>query len=197
MRRALVAAVAALLVLTGCSAGKDAVAVGGEFEFVAPGGRTTIHYDPPASRGAVSGISGQSVQDPGRIVGLDDHRGEVVVLNVWGTWCTPCREEMPDLQFVQDQTGGQGVAVLGIDFRDDREAAADFLRDRGITFDSIFDPAGRTLLQLRGYPRNVVPSTIVLDRQHRVAAVYLAQIRVPELLPLVQRLAAEPAPDAG
>ena len=52
----------------------------------------------------------------------------------------------------------------------------------------------RTLAALRGYPRNTVPSTIVLDRQHRVAAVYLTTIRVPELIPLVQRLAAEPAP---
>ncbi len=100
---------------------------------------------------------------------------------------------MPDLQFVQDRTRAQGVAVLGIDIRDDADAARDFLRDRAIGFDSIFDPAGRTLLALSGYPRNVVPSTVVLDRRHRVAAVYLAQIRVGELLPLVQRLAAEPA----
>ena len=105
--------------------------------------------------------------------------------------CGPCREEMPDLQFVQDSTRTQGVAVFGIDVRDDAAAARDFLRDRSIGFDSVFDPAGRTLLALNGYPRNVVPSTVVLDRQHRVAAVYLAQIRVAELLPLVQRLAAE------
>ena len=73
-------------------------------------------------------------------------------------------------------------------------AAADFVRDRGLTYDSVFDPPGRTLAALRGYPRNTVPSTIVLDRQHRVAAVYLTTIRVPELIPLVQRLAAEPVP---
>ena len=82
----------------------------------------------------------------------------------------------------------------GVDVRDDRAAAADFVRDRGLTYDSVFDPPGRTLAALRGYPRNTVPSTIVLDRQHRVAAVYLTAIRVPELIPLVQRLAAEPAP---
>jgi thiol-disulfide isomerase/thioredoxin len=110
------------------------------------------------------------------------------VLNIWGSWCPPCREEAPDLQFVQDQTG---AAVLGIDVRDDRQAAADFVRDRRLTYDSIYDNAARVLAQLRGYPRNTVPSTIVLDKQHRVAAVYLTKIRVPELIPLVQRLAAE------
>lgn len=188
----LLAALLLVLALAGCSTSRDAVAVGGDFEFVAPGGQTEIFYNPPAARGTVRGISGESLQRPGATTGLADHAGKVVVLNIWGTWCPPCREEMTDLQFVQNQTGPQGVAVLGIDVKDDREAASDFLRDEGISFDSIFDPAGRTLLALSGYPRNVVPSTIVLDRQHRVAAVYLAQVRVPELLPLVQRLAAEP-----
>ena len=194
MRGALGAVVAAVLLLTGCSTSKEAVAVGGEFQFVAPGGKSTIRYDPPESRGAVTGIAGPSLQHPGETVELADLRGRVVVLNIWGTWCTPCREEMPDLQFVQAQTRDVGVTVLGIDVNDLEEPARDFLRDRGITFDSIYDPAGRTLLALHGYPRNVVPSTIVLDRRHRVAAVFLARIRVPELLPLVQRLAAEPGP---
>jgi len=111
------------------------------------------------------------------------------VLNLWGSWCGPCREEVPDLQFVGEQTG---AAVLGIDLRDDRQAASDFLRDRGVSYDSIYDPAGRTLVSLSGYPRNSVPSTLVLDRQHRVAAVDLLQIRPSELIPLVQRLQAEP-----
>ena len=67
------------------------------------------------------------------------------------------------------------------------------LRPRpGLTYPSIFDPPGRSLAQLGGVPRNVVPLTVVLDRQHRVAAVYLRSVRVSELVPLVQRLAAEP-----
>jgi thiol-disulfide isomerase/thioredoxin len=182
-------AVVAVLLVAGCSTSKDAVATGGEFQFVAPNGQPTIFYDPPADRGTVTGISGESLLREGATTGLQDHTGQVVVLNIWGSWCGPCREEMPGLQFVQDQTG---APVLGINFRDVREAAADFVRDRGLTFDSIFDPPGRSLLSLNGYPRNVVPSTIVLDKQHRVAAVYLTTVRVPELIPLVQRLQAEP-----
>ncbi|GEL16387.1 TlpA disulfide reductase family protein [Pseudonocardia asaccharolytica] len=186
--------IAALLLLAGCATtGKDAVAVGGEFQFVAPGGQMTITYDPPESRSRLPQLSGESLLHPGQTIGVGDHAGKVLVINIWGSWCGPCREEMPDLQFVLDQTRADGVAMMGIDVRDDRAAAADFVRDRGLTFDSIYDPPGRALFQLRGYPRNVVPSTIVLDRRHRVAAVYLTQIRVSELLPLVERLAAEPA----
>ncbi|WP_214364658.1 TlpA family protein disulfide reductase [Pseudonocardia sp. H11422] len=192
--RALAGLLLAVLVLAGCgTTGKEAVAVGGEFQFVAPGRQTTITYDPPESRGTLRDLSGESLLDPGETVGLQDYAGRVVVINIWGSWCPPCRAEMSDLQFVQEQTGDSGVSVLGIDVRDNREAATDFVRDRGLTFESIFDPPGRSLNALSGYPRNTVPSTIVLDRQHRVAAVYLEVIRVGDLIPLVERLAAEPA----
>jgi len=190
-RRRLTALLVAALALAGCASGAAGVELGREFQFVAPGGQLTITYDPPESRGRVSGISGESVLRPGETVALDDYQGKVVVLNIWGSWCGPCREEMPDLQLVQDQLRDSGVAVLGLDVRDDRAAAEDFRRDRGITFDSIYDPPARNLAVLRGYPRNTVPSTIVFDRQHRVAAVFLTRVRVPELLPVLQRLAAE------
>lgn len=185
-----VLALVAILLLAGCSTSQDAVATDNGFTFVAPGGQTTILYEGP-DRGQVTGIAGESLLRPGETVGLDDYAGQVVVLNVWGSWCGPCREEMPDLQFVQDSV--DGAAVLGLNVRDVRDAAADFVRDRGLTFDSIFDAPGRNLAQLSGYPRNTTPSTLVLDKKHRVAAVYLTRIRVPELIPLVERLAAEPA----
>jgi thiol-disulfide isomerase/thioredoxin len=185
------ALVLAALLLAGCSTSREAVATGGDFQFVAPGGQTTIFYDPPESRGSVTGIAGESLLREGATVGLDDYAGRVVVLNIWGSWCGPCREEMPGLQLTQEQTG---AVVLGIDVRDDRRAATDFVRDRGVTFDSIYDPPARSLARLSGYPRNTVPSTLVLDRQHRVAAVFLTAVRVPELIPVVQRLQAEPPP---
>ena len=189
MIRLLVGVVAVLLAVAGCSATQEAVAGGQEFQFVAPGGRTFIAYDPPQARGRVTGISGDSLLRPGETVGLESYPGQVVVLNLWGSWCGPCREEVPDLQFVAEQAG---VAVLGIDLRDDRQAATDFLRDRGVGYDSIYDSPGRTLAALSGYPRNAVPSTLVLDKRHRVAAVHLLQIRPAELIALVQRLQTEP-----
>jgi thiol-disulfide isomerase/thioredoxin len=192
MRRAGVAVlVAALIALAGCADSKDAVVSGQEFQFVAPGGQTTITYDPPSARGRVSDMSGPSLLHDGQDVGLADHTGQVVVLNIWGSWCGPCRAEAPGLEYVQQQVAPLGATVLGLDVRDDRQAAQDFVRDRGLTYDSIYDNPGRVLAQLRGYPRNTVPSTVVLDKQHRVAAVYLTAIQVADLIPLVQRLAAE------
>lgn len=194
MRRLLpaLAAVLALLVVAGCSASKDAVATGQEFQFVAPGGKTTILYDPPSSRGALPSLSGESLLAQGTTIGADDYKGKVLVVNIWGSWCGPCRAEAPDLEFALEQTSAQGVDMLGIDVRDDRAAATDFVRDRGLTYQSIFDPPGRTLAALSGYPRNTVPSTIVLDRRHRVAAVFLTRVQPSDLIPLLMRVAAEP-----
>ncbi len=187
-----------VMLLAGCATGDDAVAQGGTFEFVAPGGKTDITYDPPADRGKPGPLSGPDLMDTSRTISLQDFAGRVVVINVWGQWCGPCRAEMPQLQQVYDATREQGVAFLGIDVRDnDIDAPRDFITDRKITFPSIYDPAMRTMIAFGGrYPATVIPSTIVLDREHRVAAVFLRELLAEDLLPLVRRLAAEPAPEA-
>lgn len=196
-KMSLVAAVMMALASGGCSTGSDAVASGGQFQFVAPGGRTDIVYDPPEARGRPGPISGPDLADPSQTITVaDDFAGQVVVINIWGQWCGPCRIEMPELQQVYAATRSGGVAFLGIDVRDNnRQAALDFVIDRGVTFPSIYDPAMRTMIAFGGkYPTSVVPSTIVLDRQHRVAAVFLRALLAEDLEPLVSRLAAEPNP---
>lgn len=199
MKRLLAMLMAAAAFLAGCSTGDDAVAQGGTFEFVAPGGKTDITYDPPASRGKPGPISGPDLLDPDKIISLNDFAGKVVVINVWGQWCGPCRAEITQLQKVYDQTRDLGVAFLGIDVRDnDIDAPRDFVRDRNVTFPSIYDPAMRTMIAFGGkYPTTVIPSTVVLDREHRVAAVFLRELLAEDLLPLVQRLATEPVPGSA
>ncbi|WP_166909048.1 TlpA disulfide reductase family protein [Mycobacterium sp. DL440] len=191
--RASAAVLAGLVLLTGCSTGDDAVAQGGTFEFVAPGGKTDIFYDPPEKRGTPGELSGPELTDPAKTLSLEDLAGKVVVINVWGQWCGPCRAEIGELQKVYEQTRDKGVAFLGIDVRDNnREAAVDFVTDRKVTFPSIYDPAMRTMIAFGGkYPTTVIPSTVVLDRQHRVAAVFLRELLADDLRPVVERLAAE------
>ncbi|WP_082949402.1 TlpA disulfide reductase family protein [Mycolicibacterium celeriflavum] len=196
MKLRLLLACAAIVVLAGCSTGDDAVAQGGTFEFVAPGGQTDIFYDPPQERGRPGPLSGPDLMDPAKTISLDDFAGKVVVLNVWGQWCGPCRTEITQLQRVYDNTRHLGVAFLGIDVRDNnRDAAVDFIVDRKITFPSIYDPAMRTMIAFGGrYPTTVIPSTVVLDRQHRVAAVFLRELLAEDLQPVVERLAREAEP---
>ena len=198
-RRLAFVAVAVAGLLVGCSTGDDAVAQGGTFEFVSPGGKTDISYNPPDHRGRPGPVAGPDLMDPTRTVSVDDpagpFAGHVVVINVWGQWCGPCRSEVSQLQQVYDATRADGVTLLGIDVRDNnREAAQDFVKDRKVTFPSIYDPAMRTMIAFGGkYPTSVIPSTLVLDRQHRVAAVFLRELLAADLQPVVQRIAAEPA----
>lgn len=190
--------VALLPGLLGCSSGHDAVAQGGTFEFVSPGGKTDIYYDPPSGRGRPGPLAGPDLADPAHTLSLADpiFAGRVVVINIWGQWCGPCRAEVTQLQQVYDATRGSGVSFLGIDVRDNnRQAALDFVNDRQVTFPSIYDPAMRTLIAFGGkYPTTVIPSTLVLDRQHRVAAVFLRELLATDLKPVVQRLAGEASP---
>lgn len=180
------AAVGALL-LTACSSGSDE---GGGFDFVSPGGTTDIHYD-ASDRQSVT-LSGDSLREKGKTVSTDDFRGKVVVVNIWGSWCGPCRDEAPELRKLDEKTKDKDVALLGIAVREtDRQSPQDFMRNRGLDYASIYDPPGRSLLPLHGYPTSVVPSTLVLDKQHRVAAVYLRDILAKDLLPLVHRLTKE------
>jgi len=196
VKRLMALASAAIVALAGCSTGDDAVAQGGTFEFVAPGGKTDIFYDPPENRGRPGKLEGPELMDAAKTISLDDFSGKVVVINVWGQWCGPCRTEITQLQEVYDKTRRVGVEFLGIDVRDNnRDAAKDFIIDRNVTFPSIYDPPMRTMIAFGGrYPATVIPSTVVLDRQHRVAAVFLRELLAEDLQPVVERLAAEPEP---
>jgi thiol-disulfide isomerase/thioredoxin len=194
IRRLAMAGVVLTALLTGCS-GRDAVAQGGTFEFVSPGGKTDIYYDPPSSRGRPGPLSGPDLADPAHTLSLDDpaFAGRVVVVNIWGQWCGPCRAEVTQLQQVYDASRGAGVSFLGIDVRDNnRQAALDFVDDHHVSYPSIYDPAMRTLIAFGGrYPTTVIPSTLVLDREHRVAAVFLRELLAPDLQPVVQRVAGQ------
>ncbi|TNC28570.1 TlpA family protein disulfide reductase [Amycolatopsis alkalitolerans] len=190
MKRTILALLA-LMLLAGCSTGKDAVSQGASFQFVAPGGTTDITYN-TADRKPIPNLSGEDLMTPAKQISVADFAGKVVVLNIWGQWCPPCRTEAPELEKLYKAEQAKGVQVLGYDVRDDDSSAPrDFVRDRSLTYPSIYDPPGRGLLKLTGYPLNAVPSTIVIDKQQRVAAVYLRPILASDIEPLVQKLAAE------
>jgi DsbE subfamily thiol:disulfide oxidoreductase len=98
-------------------------------------------------------------------ISLRDFRGKVVVLNFWASWCGPCREEAPHLQRIWQENRSRGVQLLGVNHRDDRAAARVYEDEFGITFPSVFDPAGRLSFEYRLVG---LPTTFVIGRDGRI-----------------------------
>ena len=177
--------VAAVLV-AGCggggsaAAGRGYVSGGGVIEQIAIANRQVL---PAVTGGLLDGGSYDSRQ----------HRGEVVVYNVWGSWCAPCREEAPVLRRVWNETREHGVQFVGINVRDNDAAARAFERRYKITYPSITTAdSGPALLAFgSNLPASAVPSTIIVDRSGRVAARIIGPTTYGTLSSLVSDTLAE------
>ena len=193
---AVLAAVAVALPLAGCSQDSDnaqnAVATGGNFEFITPGGEKVINYE-ESERKPLRTFSGEDVRDRDKTISLEDYEGEIVVLNSWGQWCAPCRAEADDLQEIHTELQKRDLGtVLGINVRDyNPQVSNDFLEDNGLKYPSIYDPPFKTAAALGGVPTSVVPTTIVLDKQHRPATVFLRSITAQDVMDVVDKLEKE------
>jgi peroxiredoxin len=190
MRLRLLAAAGALALLAGCSTGSDQVDVnnGGEFRFVA--GTPAGEVIPAGERASAPDFSGTLLG--GGQFSSADLDGEAAVLNFWGSWCGPCRVETPQFQEVYAEVRDRGVAFLGLNVKETSEQFAQaFVDSEGIEFPSLYDPRGEVALAFRDYPANAIPSTIVLDRDGRVAAVYTGEVAQDDLRAVLDRLLAE------
>lgn len=156
----------------------------GDQGYVSGGGVITVVAED--KRQEPGDVSGETID--GEPVSLSDYEGQVVVVNVWGSWCTPCRAEAPMLAEAARDLRSDDVAFLGIDSRDPSESAARaFVRTFDIPYPSIYDQEGRTLLAFRGtLAPSSIPSTVVIDREGRVAASVLGEITRTTLDDLVE-----------
>jgi peroxiredoxin len=190
MSRAVLALLAGALLLTGCSTGDDQVAVnnGGEFRFVA--GTPRGEVIPPEERASAPEFSGTLLD--GEPFDSTDLSGDVAVVNFWGSWCPPCRVETPEFQEVYADVRDEGVQFLGINVKESsQQFALAFIERFGIEFPSLYDPRGEVALAFRDYPTTAIPSTIVLDREGRVAAVYTAEVSQEDLRSTLDLVLAE------
>lgn len=178
-----------VLTLTGCSTGNDATVYGGSFTFTSPGGKYEFTYA-AADRKAIGDLSGPDLTGKST-VDVASYRGKVVVLNFWGAWCAPCRDEAPGLQASSEKYKASGVQFVGVDVKDTTSGALGFTADKQITYPSIFDPGMRTMLSVRGLPTGNLPVTLVLDRQGRVAQIWLHEITQGDLNLVLPALVAE------
>ncbi len=187
---ALAATAALTLGLAGCGSLQGSSSGSSDTKFVQGTGQITTV--PVKDRVAAPAVSGKTV-DGGQL-SLASLKGKVVVLNVWGSWCDPCRAEAPNLAAVAKSTAAKGVQFVGINTRDyDTAQAKSFERSFDITYPSFFDPDGTLLLKFpRGsLPPQSIPTTLILDRQGRIAVRALKALTEDELTHALNPIIAE------
>ncbi|MCF8539984.1 MAG: TlpA family protein disulfide reductase [Candidatus Nanopelagicales bacterium] len=169
--------------------------------------------DPATDAGFVSGDGSVTILDPSErtpapvISGVDldgnslstaDFPGDIIVLNVWASWCAPCRAEAPALEEVATEFAGQGVQLIGLNTRDSAASARNFVSKYGVSFPSIVDTDGRLQLRFNDtLPPQAIPSTIVLDQQGNVAARALGAVDASTLSGIIETIAQESVPANG
>jgi thiol-disulfide isomerase/thioredoxin len=183
------ALVAILLMATGCAADNPNGPVGGGGQQGYPEVGRRLTQIPPEQRRPAPEVSGPALGS-GETLSSTAYPGKVVVLNVWGSWCGPCRKEAPDLQAASEQTKDT-AQFLGINTKDRSEAAAEaFVRANKLTYPSIYDPDGRTLLAFAGdLPPSAIPSTMIIDTQGRLAVRVLGDLSRATLVAMISDVA--------
>ncbi|MGW2519394.1 TlpA family protein disulfide reductase [Streptomyces sp. NPDC001617] len=191
-RATLLAAVAAAsaLTLSACSSGGTSGG-GGDTNFVM--GKDGISTVKKGERADAPDLSGETV-DGKQLDVAADYKGKIVVLNVWGSWCAPCRAEAPNLETVYSDLKSKGVQFVGINTRDTKTSNAQaFEKQYGVSFPSLYDPTGKLMLRFKKGTLNpqAIPSTLVIDREGKIAARSLAALSEDKLRKMIAPVLAE------
>ena len=191
----LLGVIACLVVVSGCSSQSGVSRADGDTSYVAGDGTTVIL--PEAQRQPAPAIVASTLK-AGRFDGstfdLAAQRGKVVVLNVWASWCAPCRAEAPSLARVSKALSSNGVVFAGLNTRDSGTSAQSFVDHFDVPYLTLDDTDGRLQLAFRNsLPMTAIPSTIVIDKQGRVAARALGELDESRVRGLVEPLLRESA----
>lgn len=143
----------------------------------------------PSDREPMPALAGPTLD--GAALDLGGFRGRIVVLNAWASWCTPCRTEIPAFVSLANTADPADVAVVGLDVQDEDAAARDFVDDFGMPYPSIVDSDGSLLTTIPGVPPSALPSTVIVDRDGRIAARVIGEADPAQLDAIVDGLVAE------
>jgi len=125
----------------------------------------------------------------GSKLSFSDYRGQVVVLNFWGSWCVPCREEASTLAAVASKYQPAGVSFLGVDVRDTTASALAFAHSFHVAYPSVSDPSSAITLDFTAkVPIAGTPTTLVVDRTGHIAGAVFGTVTYSELTAILAKV---------
>jgi thiol-disulfide isomerase/thioredoxin len=172
-----------VLVLSACTSSSG----GKDFNFTSKTKLGTLISE--SKRKPAQDVGGELITGKGK-VSLASSKGKVTVLNFFASWCGPCKVETPQLDSVYRQMKPKGVQFVGFDTKDDKGAARTFIGQNDISFPIVYDQQASTQLKLGNIP-GVLPFTVLVDKQGRVAAVYIDKLTPKDLQGPLSTLLAE------
>lgn len=185
------AVLAGSVLVAGCSTSSGAT-TNQQANYVEVNGAGVMSVYAVGHRKIAPSVSGTDLDGHG--LSLSAYAGKVVVLNFWASWCPPCRSEAAALEQVFTDTRASGVQFIGDDIRENGSSdGAHFETAHAIDYPSFSDQASRIALAFRAAGVETPPTTLVIDRQGRIAARGLGEMTYSQLLRVVQAVAKEPA----
>lgn len=189
LTRTLVAAVSALALAGGVAACGESASEKAAKEVGSRNGDGSMTLFAPDERGEPVQLAGDTID--GATWDSADQRGKVVVVNLWASWCGPCAKEAPHLVEAFDETKGEDVEFVGINYRESsKETGRAQGEEWGFTWPSVYDKSGKTAIDMQG-KMTTQPSTAILDRDGRIAAVVLGPVTTQTLVGAVEDTLAE------
>lgn len=189
LARTLVAAVSALALAGGVAACGESASEKAAKEVGSRNGDGSMTLFAPDERGEPVQLAGDTID--GATWDSADQRGKVVVVNLWASWCGPCAKEAPHLVEAFDETKGEDVEFVGINYRESsKETGRAQGEEWGFTWPSVYDKSGKTAIDMQG-KMTTQPSTAILDRDGRIAAVVLGPVTTQTLVGAVEDTLAE------
>lgn len=187
--RPLIAMVAALTLTASVTACSESASEQAAKEVGYRDGDGSVTNFEPAERDEPVELSGETIQ--GNTWDSKDHRGSVVVVNSWASWCGPCEKEAPHLVEAHQETKEDDVEFVGIDFREHSvETGLAQSKTWGYKWPSVYDKSGSTALDMQG-KMSITPSTVVLDREGRIAIVILGATTKKTFVGAIEDIVAE------
>jgi cytochrome c-type biogenesis protein len=131
-----------------------------------------------------------SWSEGGKEMKLSDHKGKVILVNFWATWCPPCRKELPDLSRISTELKDKNFVMIGVSVDDNKEVLDKFLQTNKLPYTMVFEPTSELVnkyMESAGQNQNVVPQTYIIDKNGKIVEAILGSRSKEDFLKLINK----------